>query len=458
MMKVLLISSNVANTPYTIYPLGMSMIAAALKNAGIEVEQRDYLKSEKSLDVLKDELKKIKPEVVGISIRNIDNVNLLNEQRYIDAVTDIVAMIRKNSNAKIVLGGSAFSIMPEVILKKSGADYGIVGEGEKLIVELVKNIEQGIFPKEKILRGQCSLVGNEIPNAAYDPELMKFYLQNGNVASLQTKRGCPYKCVYCSYPMLEGSKIRSRDPKAVVDDVQILSEQHGAKLIFFTDSVFNDAGGHYLKVVQEMKDRNINVPWTAFFTPKGLTDENIELMKSTGLRAAELGSDAPSDTTLKKLGKSFSFQDIIESNDLFVKHGIAVAHYYMFGCPGETNETVFEGIENIKKLKNSVSFMFMGIRILPDTPLLKIAEEDGIIQKGQDLLEPVYYISPNIDKAWLEQTLTEGFKGIRNCIFPPDAMDSSLQFLHKMGYSGCLWDMLLDGKEKRKRRKSYDDE
>ncbi|MCD4781868.1 MAG: lipid biosynthesis B12-binding/radical SAM protein [Candidatus Omnitrophica bacterium] len=455
-MKVLLISSNVANTPYTIYPLGMSMIASALKNAGIDVEQRDFLKSDRSLTVLKEELDRIQSNIVGISIRNIDNVNLMNEQRYIDAVTDIVSMVKKNSTAIVVLGGSGFSIMPELILKKTGADYGIVGEGEELLVEFVKNVEKGILPEEKCIRSKAPISGGKIPNALYDPELMKYYLQSGNVASVQTKRGCPCKCIYCSYPVLEGSKIRARDPEAVVDDIQILSEQHGAKLIFFTDSVFNDHQGEYLKVIREMKDRNVNVPWTAFFTPKGLTDDNLELMKQTGLRAAELGSDAPTDTTLKNLGKSFLFKDIIEANDLFVKHGIAVAHYYMFGCPAETRSTVLEGIENIKSLKNSVSFIFMGIRILPDTPLLRIAQQDGLVEKDKDLLDSVYYLAPGVDKQWLEETLTGGFKGMRNCVFPPDALDGSLQFLHKMGYSGCLWDMLLEGKEKRKRHMSYD--
>jgi len=455
-MKILLISSNIADTPYTVYPLGMSMVASALFNAGYCVKQADFLQNKKSLDDLSKKLNDMQPNIVGISIRNIDNVNLMNEQRYIDAAVDIVLMIKENSNVIVVLGGSGFSIMPEVILEESGADYGIVGEGEELMVEFAKNIEKGIFPKEKCLRSRTPMNGGEIPNALYDSKLMKYYLQSGNVASVQTKRGCPCKCIYCSYPMLEGLKIRARNPKAVVDDVQVLSEQHGAKLIFFTDSVFNDPQEEYLRVVQEMKNRNVSVPWTAFFTPRGLTDEIVELMKNTGLRAAELGSDAPTDTTLKKLGKSFSFKDIVESNDLFLKHEVAVAHYYMFGCPGETKETVFEGIENIKKLKNSVSFIFMGIRILPNTPLLKIAEDNRVIEKNKDLLESVYYIDPAVDKEWLKVTLTEGFKGMRNCIFPPDIWDSSLQFLHKMGYSGCLWDMLLKGKEKRKRHMSYD--
>lgn len=455
-MRILLISSNAAETPYTVYPLGMSVVASVLSGAGYCVKQVDFLQNKKSLGDLSKEVKDVQPNIVGISIRNIDNVNLMNEERYLDVVADIVLMVRKNSDAVIVLGGSGFSIMPDAILEKSGADYGIVGEGEELMVEFVKNAEKSIFPKEKCLRSKTLISGSKIPKALYDSELMKFYLQSGNVASVQTKRGCPCKCVYCSYPILEGSKIRARNPKAVVDDIQVLIDQHSAKFIFFTDSVFNDSQGKYLRVVQEMKNRNLNISWTAFFTPKGLTNESVELMKSTGLRAAELGSDASTDVTLEKLGKAFSFENIVESNDLFVKHGVAVAHYYMFGCPGETKKTVLEGIENIKKLKSSVSFIFMGIRILPNTLLLKIAENDRVIEKNKDLLESVYYIDPAVDKKWLEEVLTEGFKGMRNCIFPPDAWNSSLQFLYKMGYSGCLWDILLQGREKRKRRMSYD--
>jgi radical SAM superfamily enzyme YgiQ (UPF0313 family) len=281
---------------------------------------------------------------------------------------------------------------------------------------------------------------------------MQFYLKSGNVASVQTKRGCIHKCVYCSYPLLEGDKIRSREAKLVVDDIEELINKYNAKYIFFTDSVFNDDEGNYLQVLEEMRLRKISVPWSAFFKPGKIDERSLSLMKSTGLKAAEIGADAPTDTTLRNIGKSFLFKDVVECNEMFVKHNIATAHYFMFGCPGETKETVLEGINNIKSLQKTVSFMFMGIRILPDTPLEKIAIRDGLIKNGQDLLEPAYYIALGIDHKWLEERLTEGFKGVRNCVFPPDALDSSLAFLHKLGYSGSLWDMLIPGNAKRNRK------
>jgi len=341
-------------------------------------------------------------------------------------------------------------------LEKVGADYGIMGEGEALILDFVKQAEQGTLPKERIIRSAPKLFSKQIPSACYDQSIMQFYLQSGNVASVQTKRGCVHKCVYCSYPVLEGANIRIRDTQAVADDIQNLITNYGAKYIFFTDSVFNDEEGNYLKVLQEMKKRKINIPWSAFFKPQGLDDSALALMQETGLKAAEIGADACSDTTLEKLGKSFSFKDIIECNALFAKYNIATAHYFMFGCPGETKETVIEGINNIKSIPKTASFIFMGIRILPGTPLAQLAIKEGLIKTGQNLLEPVYYIAPGLDRKWLEETLTEGFRGIRNCVFPPDALDNSLAFLHKLGYSGSLWEMLIPGNAKRNRKKQND--
>jgi lipid biosynthesis B12-binding/radical SAM protein len=455
-MKILLISSNIAQTPYPVYPLGLSIVARALLDAGHEVHFFDMIQSQGSLDELGKKISDVSPGVVGISIRNIDNVNLLNEQRYIHIVRDIVKSIRKQTEAKIVLGDSGFSLMPEEILDAVGADYGIVGEGETLIVKFVDDAARGVYPDSRCISLSSRLKGNEIFPAHYDSELMKFYLQSGNMAPVQTKRGCDHRCIYCSYPLLEGNTFRSRPAVDVVDDIQRLIDEHDAKYLFFTDSVFNDGQGHYLKVLREMDKRNLSVPWTAFITPSRIEEEHIELMKRTGLKAAELGADAATDTTLKKLGKSFTFDDIVECNDLFARHEITTAHYYMFGCPGETRETVMEGIENIRGLRKTVSFIFMGIRILPATPLEKIAVREGLLPDGGGLLGPVYYIAPGIDRDWLEKTLTDAFSNVRHCVFPPDSLDSSLRFMHKLGYSGSMLEMLLSGRERKKRKRKHE--
>jgi lipid biosynthesis B12-binding/radical SAM protein len=453
-MRILLISANAASTPYSVYPLGMSMVAASLCDAGHEVQQSDLIQSDMSMDAIADAVRQYVPEMIGISIRNIDNVNLLNQKRYIEVVGDMVQRIREETEVPVILGGSGFSIMPEAILRKTGADYGVVGEGEASMLEFVENAARGVFPEERCIKAPPMLRGGEIPTPKYDDRLMEFYLKSGNIAAVQTKRGCTHSCVYCSYPVLEGSEIRCRDPRAVVDEIEDLAGRHKAGHVFFTDSVFNDDRGHYLAVIREMKERGVSMPWTAFFKPEGLDDESVKLMKETGLKSAEIGADASTDTTLRKLGKAFRFKDVVECNDLFSRHDVGTAHFYMFGSPGETQETVLEGIENIRSMKNTVSFIYMGVRILPGTPLAKMARREGLLSDEHDLLEPVYYVAPGIDREWLEKTLTDGFAGARNCVFPPDRLDSGLQFLYRMGHVGFLWNMVLPRKTRARERRT----
>ena len=283
-------------------------------------------------------------------------------------------------------------------------------------------------------------------------------MDHGKTISIQTKRGCDKHCTYCSYPFLEGRRLRSRDAVAVVDDMERLIAQYPDGYIFFVDSLFNDVSGNYRDVIREMHRRGINFPWTAFFSPGGdLDDEMIKMMKETGLDAAEVGADASSDATLKGIGKDFEWSDVIACNDLFRKHGVTTAHYYMFGGPGETRETVLEGIENIRSLEETANFMFMGIRILPGTALMTLAQNERLVTDDMDILEPVYYISKDLDRDWLETTLTAGFSDKFNCVFPPDALDDKLHLLHKLGYGGTAYDMLIGaGSRKRRKRKSIE--
>ncbi len=442
-MKVLLISSNTASSPYPVYPLGMGTIAAALRRAGHETVMFDWLAAQEPLEAWREALRRHKPELVGVSIRNLDNVNLLNEKRYTAVVAGLVQTVHEELDAPVVLGGSGYSLLPEIVLRKAGADYGIVGEGERLIVDLVEAIAQGRRPVAgAILRNSAHLEGSTLRGAYYDPDILGHYLRAGSITPIQTKRGCNLRCAYCSYPALEGDALRTRPPRDVVDDIEKLQSAHQTSYVFFTDSVFNDDQGAYLEVLREMKRRRVSIQWSAFLKPTGITEDVAALMRETGLAAAELGSDAATDATLRKLRKSFRFADVVSANDVLIKQGIAVAHYFMFGGPSETPDTVREGIQNIRDLRCTAAFVFLGIRILPHTELHQIALREERIAPDCDLLEPVYYLSPVIERVWIEETLRQAFDDLAHVVFPPDALDDKLQLLHKLGYAGSLWDLL----------------
>ncbi|MCP4671175.1 MAG: lipid biosynthesis B12-binding/radical SAM protein [Desulfobacula sp.] len=452
-MKCFLIDANIATSPYPVYPLGMSMVANALMKAGNQVFQFDFLQNNSSYEKLLSSVKKESPEIIGISMRNIDNVNSVNEEQYTNVVKSIANQVRSVSNAVIVLGGTAFSILPEQLLEKIGADFGIAGEGEHLMVELVSQLETGKTPVNKILKAKSDLKGTEIQRAWYDKQILDYYLDNGSIANVQTKRGCIHKCVYCSYPYLEGKVFRNRDIQETIDDIQFLIKECKVKMIFFTDSVFNDRQGNYIELLKEMDKKNISIPWTAYIKPEKISKSVIDLMIKTGVRGVEIGSDGASDETLAGLGKSFRFKDIIECNNSFTDNKIATANFFMFGCPSETVKTVHQGISNIINLKKTVSFIFLGIRILPNTKLHDIAIKQEILKKDDDLLKPVYYIAPGLDRQWMHSTLNEQFKPYRHCVFPPDALENSVKFLHKLGHTGLMWDLLIPGKNRLRGKK-----
>ncbi len=445
-MKVLLLSCNPATAPYPVYPLGMSVVAAALMRAGHTVRQHDMLANGFSPDKLREALAAVEPGMVGISFRNLDNVNACREVSYIDQLTTLVSWIRSSCTAPVVIGGSGFSVLPERVLAATGADYGVVGEGERLIVTLADALARGERPVQTVFRADSALAAEGMVSAAYDAQILAFYQQAGGVAPLQTKRGCSFRCAYCTYPLLEGHRIRPRDCDAVIADIRAL-QAAGVRQIFFTDSIFNDQAGHYGALVDAMRRHEIRIPWTGFFRPEVIADDRIAAMHATGLNAVELGSDATSDTTLREMGKNFLFKDIEAAHASFMRVGLTVSHYFMMGGPGETRETVEEGIANVLRLRGAASFVFLGIRILPGTPLAERAVREGVISADADLLQPVYYFSPQIERAWLHDRLIEGFKTHRHVVYPPDAFDSGLAFLHRLGFAGMSVDLLLKTKE-----------
>ena len=441
-LRCLLISINTVTTPYVVFPLGLAHISGALISRGHHCEQYDLL-VEGGLGPLADILHRFDPKLIGISIRNIDTVDSADPQFFLKKALHAIEEIKAQTKSFIVLGGAAFSLFPEAILKKLNADYGITGEGEDAICDLADQIENNDAPERgRIFEGRLDLGKNWLP-VSYDAKIAKHYVTNGGMLNVQTKRGCPFKCDYCSYPLLEGKEFRYRDPLEVVSEVKRLEKSYSARYIFFTDSIFNDHKGEYLKIAEELVRQGNTTPWSAYFRPSKLNYDDLSLLKRSGLHAIEFGTDASSDRTLKGMHKSFLFEDVIESQELADALKIPAAHFIIFGGPGEDEISFEEGLKNIEQLSRCVVFGFSGIRVIPKTPIHKRAVEEGMVKASDGLLEPTFYFSPSIKRSYIERRLEEdwGERDIR--IFPVTSSFSQVSEMHKMGMSGPLWNMLL---------------
>ncbi len=442
MSRVLLVSTNRMVQPYPVFPLGMAVVAAALAARGHQVRQVDLLAGggEELLDL---EMAAFDPAVVGISIRNLDDVDSLGPGEFApDGDRQVVERIRRLTGAPVVLGGAGFSLMPEGVLALVGADYGVVGEGERAFPDLVEALEQG-RSVPPLVRADRSLAGPEIPLPAVDSGLVPFYRRESGMLNLQSKRGCPHRCNYCSYPSLEGNLFRGRDPDQVAGEAIDLRRRHGIDCLFFTDAVFNDAQGHYLRVAEALIRHDAGIRWAAFFRPQGLTRAILALLKESGLYALEIGTDAASDVTLEGLDKGFTMDDVIETDRAVRDENLPAAHYVIFGGPGETLATVRQGLENLSRLESSVVFAFLGIRIIPGTPLQRLAVEDGTIAPDEDLTRPRYYLAPGLDSGEVAAMIQDSFRGNRLRIFPPSEGHLRARVMYQLGFRGLLWDHLV---------------
>ncbi len=450
-MKVLLISANRVVDPYPVYPLGLDYVAGALRPKHI-VKVLD-LNLEESFTRLDVRVRAFQPQIIGLSLRNVDNTDAFDPMGYIEDYRALVQRIRGLSPAPIVLGGSAFTIFPDAFMQRLGADYGIVGEGERL-AELLDALENDRDPNT--IRGAVTRQSTAptVPPwegdflRQFDPgdEHVGYYLNNGGMLNLQTKRGCPFKCVYCTYPHIEGHRMRRIDPRVIAQTA--LALQHaGAKYIFITDSAFNADVNHSLAVGRAFGSVGLRIPWGGFFSPIELPHDYFKVLAENGLRHVEFGTESLNDSVLAAYGKPFTLDRVLAAHRSARKAGLDVAHYLLFGGPGETRATVVETLSHIDKLERSVLFLFCGMRIYPQTRLHRIACREGQILSGDPLVEPVFYQPKEIRLAEIAEQVHAKANGRTNWVMGAGAKESAaiLPLMYRKGYTGPLWEKLIIG-------------
>ncbi len=451
MAKAILVSANPTRFPFPIYPIGLGYVARACAEAGHEVLQLDV--QAEGPERLLAAVGKADTDVVGLSIRNTDNCDSVNYVSNVDYYADLVRMIRKVTAAPVVLGGSGFSLYPEALLGRTEADYGVAGEGETVFVEFLADLDAGRMPP----RGHLVQAHRSGRLAAFGaPErpqrLLDHYLQFGGMMNVQTKRGCPYACSYCSYPLLEGPAFRFRDVDEVVEECRDLVGRGKADFIYFTDSVFNDPQGHFLRIAEGFVRSGLKCKWTGFFRPqRSWRREDVALLKRSGLDCVEWGTDAATDATLAGLGKEFVWDDVLESNAMFADQNIANGHFVIFGGPGETDATVAEGLAKLNGLRDSVIFAFLGIRIIPGTEIWRTARTEGLIGDDWDSLQETFYFSPHIRRDEVDARIRRSFGGDVCRIYPPGSGEAFISALHRRGLKGPLWNFVLKA-----RRRTWD--
>ena len=403
-MRVLLVQSCLGGGEPPVFPLGLSCLQAAL--TGHEVRIFDTNLAAQPWPGLGRAIDDFGPQVVGISLRNIDSTNKREVVFYYAYLKEAIDVVKRQTGAKIVVGGSGFSMFAEQIMAdEPRIDYGVFLEGEAAFAELLGSLEAPERVKSVYYRRdgavlfsgareQVDLEAAALPvregTAGYD------HRRHPDAIGVETKRGCVLDCVYCIYGFLNGKTLRLRSPERVVDEIESLKRDRGIDSFTFVDSVFNIPVRHAEAVCRELVRRDLGVRWSAWFNERGLTREFVELVRAAGCRNIILSPDAFADETLQKLGKNIRMRDILASYELLKGiEGFEVSYNFFKNPPGQTFAAFLSLLAFSAKAKREmgarVHFEYNAMRVEPHTKLQAIAVAEGVLGAGENLLFPRYY-------------------------------------------------------------------
>jgi radical SAM superfamily enzyme YgiQ (UPF0313 family) len=447
--RILLVSTNRFNEPFPVYPLALSYLQSILAKRFGELEIKLFDFNRAGLAEFKDLLAAFQPDLVGISLRNIDTVNIFDDRHFIQENRDLVREIKSTSQSIVILGGSGFSIFPESLFDLVRPDFGVFGEGEETLCQLIQLLksdgdysgvagllfrqnDQTVFNRNK---RYCT-----DPEPVFDTDLVDHYWAVSGMMNLQTKRGCPYQCVYCTYPLIDGHVIRTQPAEQVVTSLRTLYESKGIDYFFFTDSVFNIENEFNRELAEQIIAAKLTIRWGAYFTPHHLDQSLLTLLQRSGLTHAEFGTESLSNSTLKSYNKRFSVDEVLETDTRCKQAGVHTAHFMILGGIGETEASIEETIRASNRIDQTVFFPYFGMRIYPETKVYDQALAEGKIKAGQSILPPTFYLADNIDYSSIKQRARAT---ANRWIFPDESFKKPIDRMRKKGMKGPLWEMLI---------------
>jgi radical SAM superfamily enzyme YgiQ (UPF0313 family) len=283
-------------------------------------------------------------------------------------------------------------------------EYAIRGDGEAAMLEFVNRIEN-LQPldglKGLIIRIDKTIIQDNEPfrvddlNSLPFPKPLRYlnldlYRRFGSPIQIQTKRGCTFKCAYCTYNKIEGNRYRLIDPIRIADEIEILTKETGINHIEFADSIFNVPLNHTKEVLREVIRKKLDLKLhTMGISPAFVDEELLDLMKEAGFNEADIGAESACDSILESLNKDFKRTDIINTANLLKKKKIPVTWFILLGAPEETRETVIETLSTICRVASKWDLIFVstGVRVYNGSP---VADEILKQEKNSDnFLHPV---------------------------------------------------------------------
>jgi len=416
-------------------PIGLAYLAAVLEENGYDVTVIDCPALEMNLKQLKTKLASINPDVIGItSMTPTIQSALLSASATKEACPD----------AMVVLGGPHATFMDEQVLnEKAAVDIVVRSEGEETLLELAKtasnpkglNKIQGITFRnngQTVRTPTRPFIKNldELPRPAYKYfPLEKYRLFGRRMLPIMTSRGCPSQCSFCTTARMFGKAFRARSPKNIVDELEWLRDVHGADAFSFYDDTFTLDKKRALKICEEIKNREIGLPWDCQTRVSAVSEEILLKMREANCQQVFFGVESGCQKILDAVHKGTTVEQNEKAIRLAKDAGLFVSISVMIGYPGETKEMLQETIDLIRKAEPDDVYICVATPY-PGTELRRVVEEMGWEMSndwGQyDTITPVF-ANPNLSAEEVRKLRTSFY----NSFYSPKYV---LRHLFKMNF------------------------
>jgi len=364
--------------------IGLAALAAVLEKNGYEVAVVDCPRLDMTHEDLRREIARLEPDIAGITCVTTTFSSALQAARVIK---------ESNSRALIALGGPHATFMDRQILSEEPeVDIVVRGEGEQTILELASLVSdsclKGLHEVAGITfrkNGQIVQTPNRpfiqnldqlpFPAFKYFP-LRKYRLFGKLVLPIVTSRGCSFQCAFCLVPQIAGNRFRARSPKNVVDELEWLRDAYGAAVFTFHDETFTYDKKRALEICEEIKKRNIGVPWDCQTRVDQISKKLLVKMKNADCQLVSYGVESGNQKMLDAMKKGTT----VEQNERAIRWtkeaGLSVAISAIIGYPGETMDTLEQTLDFVRRTEPDDVYLCLATPY-PGTDLRGLLEDLG---------------------------------------------------------------------------------
>lgn len=396
MGKVILIRPKFTKTLQPNPPIGLGYLASYLEKKHHKVFLIDCWVLDITNKEIFEIIKKINPDIVGLTALS----SHYEEMRELCNFISYKRAENKNLlNFLLVIGGVHATALPELSIVQCKADLAVLGEGEVTLLELIDSIENhknpfeidGIayFENGNFKRNKPrDLIENldNIPFPAWHLMPIKNYPHDPHghdyirkpFAPILTTRGCPFSCTYCASTNFWGKRIRYRNPKNVVDEMEFLIEAYNIREFHIWDDNITLSKKHIKGICREIIQRKLDVTLRC---PNGLRIDSLDLeiltwMKRAGFYLIVLAVESASQRVLDRAKKKLNLQKVPKIIKLANELGFITKGFFILGLPGETISSALKTIKYPRENRFNFATFFIASP-LPGSELFNIWKKNN---------------------------------------------------------------------------------